>query len=371
MKLALLLATALVIPPDCVQQPFCRASVCATSITADSAQPPEFPCPRSGNNQNDVDVFSWNEFIAWNWPAAGTGCTVDKTKSILGVKGGANGPVVWQTQMETKDLFAKQPAAFCAAPGLHAMQRVGKADPTAIVMDRSGRWLRYEKLVNETEYLYIRDNHLWTKASVEGIGIQFPLLSTEFEAAWKVLTPAEVAGRRYYTTVATVFNTPDGAPSAGKNPVTLGLVGLAIAHKGPNGFFWSTFEHVDNEKVLASGTQPPPFLELDPKTRKPRAPGAPLYRVTPPAASSAINAHYQKLLAGSVFANYRLIGTQWQFDLNTGGAPVHLANLAMEPYAQSLETEDPKYPKGQKFTGCLACHGLSKWDQSLVFLDAK
>lgn len=52
--------------------------------------------------------------------------------------------------------------------------------------------------------------------------------------------------------MATVYNTPDRAPSPGANTVKLGLVGLHIIQKTPDqqGFFRSTFEQVDNEKVF-------------------------------------------------------------------------------------------------------------------------
>jgi hypothetical protein len=49
-----------------------------------------------------VELFSWNEFIAYNRPALKT-CAANTGASILGVKSGANGPVVWQSQMSTDD----------------------------------------------------------------------------------------------------------------------------------------------------------------------------------------------------------------------------------------------------------------------------
>jgi hypothetical protein len=77
-----------------------------------------------------------------------------------------------------------------------------------------------------------------------------------------------------------------------------------------------------------------------------------------------VNEYQQSLLRGCV-------PTQWQFNLNTGGAAQHAANITMETYVQLLSNKNPKSPSTQPFTGCLACHGLSKWDQSFVFLEAK
>jgi hypothetical protein len=397
-------------PPknDCAQPPLCAGSTCQLSIGAGSAMIPTEPCPRFGSNQEDVDVFSWNEFIAYNWPAAKS-CVADTSKSILQVKSGSNGPLLWQSQMSTDDLFngpGGKPAAWCKAPALfmaspRAFHHIAKAPPAArllgaafekvaepssplqakggVLTDQSGRWVRYEKLVNQTEYQYIVSNNLWNQTGLKGKTVTFPVGSTEFKASWKVLTPAEAASGRYYTTSATVFNTPAGNDKVGPNPVTLGLVGLHIVHKTDKFFFWSTFEHVDNDKVFfnpksnaAPNTQTAktPFVELDPNTKQPTAPGVNVVRLTPIQASSAINSYYRGLLNGSVFANYQLITTQWQFNLNTGGAPQYAANITMETYVQRESRPNPTTPTKQPFTGCLFCHAFSKWDQSFVFLEA-
>ena len=407
--LAPLSAFAAAPPPNCAQPPLCTGSTCQTSISKGSATVPDKPCPRFGGNQDDVDIFSWNEFIAYNWPASKT-CSADLTRSIAQVKSGANGPLVWQAQMSTDDLFVAsgRPKGWCGTPTLftsapRSFRHIAKADPAArllgadfakvsepegpvqagggILTDASGRWVRYEKLVDLTEYKYILTNNLWNKAGLAGKTVLFPSGSTEFKASWKVLTPAEIAGGRYYTTSATVYNTPDGSqPSPLPNPVTLGLVGLHIVHKGASGFFWSTFEQVDNDKVFVDPRNPAgpnvqtaktPYREIDPVTKKPVDLGVNVKRLTPIPASSAVNDFYRGLLAGSVFANYRLISTQWQFNLNTGGAPQHVANITMETYVQLKSKPDPKKPTNQPFTGCLACHGFSPWDQSFVFLEAK
>jgi hypothetical protein len=393
------------LPAECPADPFCPASACQTSLTAAaSTLAPTFPCPRNGSNQDDVDIFAWNAFITWNWPASKS-CKPDKSRSILEVKGGATGPVVWQTQMATDDLFVapgQKPAEWCSAPTIfnnvpRTFRHIAKADAAAhllggafahvaepggdqapasgVVTDPNGRWLRYEKLVNDVEASYIKERNLWSKAGLGDQAILLPILSTEFEASWKVLTRSEIASHRYYTTLATLFNNPEGSqPSPEKKPVTLGLVGLHIAHKGPNGVFWSTFEQIDNEKVffnpkssVAPNTQTAkdPYLELDPKSRKPTTPGVNIKRLTPIASSDAINRYYQSLLAGSVFANYRLVSTQWP-----GGVPRQVANITMETYVQQLTAGDPRFP-GQKLTGCVACHARSKWDQTFVFLEAK
>ena len=122
-----------------------------------------------------------------------------------------------------------------------------------VVTDQSGRWLRYQRLANQTEYTAIVSNKWYQRGVLNSIKtLTLPVGSIEFKSAWKILNGPEIRSGRYYTTQAIVYNTPDGAKSPGPNPVTLGLVGLHIIHKTPTqgGFFWSTFEQVDNDTVF-------------------------------------------------------------------------------------------------------------------------
>jgi len=404
------------LPPDC-QGATCPGSTCLASITSAAATLPTSACPAHGESQGGVDVFSWNEFIALNWPATSS-CTANTGKSILDVKSGAQGPVVWQTQMSSDDVFVppgKTPAGWCKAPSLAALLKnqprpfahTAKAAPAAhllggpfaqiaeptgveavggVVTDQSGRWLRYERYMNQTEYNTVVPSQ-WYRLSVLNklASITLPTGSLELKSAWKILTPQEIAGGRYYTTVATVYNTPAGGPSPGKNPVTLGLVGLHIIQKTPqqSGFFWSTFEQVDNDKVffnpssntaVNTQTAKKPYVELNPNGSPHNLP-VQIKRVNKAAADPLLNAYYQKLLAGSVFANYRLISTQWQTGGAPQGTPPNVANIVIETYVQSVSTP---HPPGTPYTGCLACHIDAKaannktvTDHSFLFLEAK
>jgi hypothetical protein len=393
----------------------CAASACPASITPAQATVPLNACPFEGESQSAVDIFSWNEFIAFNWPAT-TACAADTTKSILGVKSVTQGPVVWQTQASSDDvfvapgktpagwckgasvaaLFAKRPRAFAhtaqTAVAAHGLAKLASAiaEPTdvtavgGVVTDQLGRWLRYEKLMNRPEYTTVTGKHWYQLKVLNALAsITLPTGSIEFKSAWKILTPDEITGGRYYTTLATVYNTPDGAKSPGPNPVILGLVGLHIIHKTPDqsGFFWSTFEQVDNDAVffkpgsttpVNTQTAKKPYTELKPDRAPINAP-VQIKRVTKIAADPALNVYYQKLLAGSVFANYRLISTQWQTGGAPQGTPPHVANIVIETYVQNA-TNKAKNPS----TGCLACHidataanGKTLTDHSFLFLDAR
>lgn len=404
-------------PRSCNGGTGCPGSLCPASITPTQAALPVDACPRFGEFQSGVDVFSWNEFIALNWPAT-TSCTADTTKSILDIKGNNQGPVVWQTYMSSDSVFVapnQSPAAWCTGDALaplfagqpRPMGNTAKSTPNAVqalanaisqptgveavggvVTDQRGRWLRYERFMNQTEYNEITKNNWYRLSVLNGLAsITLPQNSLELKAAWKILTPQEIAGGRYYTTSATVYNTPDHAPSPGANPVTLGLVGLHIIQKTKSqpGFFWSTFEQVDNDKVFFKpGSKTPvnkqtankPYTELMQNGAPINVP-VQIKRVTPIPADPLLNAYYQKLIAGSVFANYRLVSTQWQTGGAQQGTPSNVANIVIETYVQKVSNKVK--PPNKPSTGCLACHigataanpRKTVTDHSFLFLEAQ
>jgi hypothetical protein len=400
-------------PSSCTGGTGCAGSSCPASITTTQATVPTAACPKEGEFQSGVDVFSWNEFIAFNWPAT-SNCTANTTRSILSIKSGNQGPVVWQTMMSSDDVFVaptKSPADWCKGDSVVALfakkplmlshpAKAAVTDDTldqlaaavssptgvkavgGVVTDQGRRWLRYERLMNQPEYTAITGNK-WYQLSVlnQIASLTLPTGSVEFKSSWKILTPGEIRAGRYYTTIATVYNTPEDAPSPGANPVTLGLVGLHIIQKTQQqqGFFWSTFEQVDNDRVffnphgssvVNTQTAAKPYTELNPNGTPINAP-VQIKRVNKIPSDPALNAYYQKLLAGSVFANYRLVSTQWQTGGAPQGTPANVANIVIETYVQTV--------KGQGgATGCLGCHinataknGKTLTDHSFLFLEAK
>ncbi|MGZ5472389.1 MAG: hypothetical protein ACXW31_00400 [Thermoanaerobaculia bacterium] len=390
------------------QPPMCAESVkdcnglspCAPSpITSAQITIPAQPCTFQGEGgaktQNFVDIYSWNLFLALNWPASTANCAVDATKSIVNVKSGDGTYVVWQTYMPGENVFVnpgyQTPAAWCSGNDLAAgAQRVfdneAKATSAAknlgghflkiaepggdvlqasgdVVTDQSQRWLRYEKLMNQTEYDYIVPDR-WNAVQLQAMmdnkqPIQIPQGSIEVKAAWKVLTPEEIGGNTYFTTQGIVCNTPDGDRTpCDEKPVTMGLVGLHLVQQTSNGgtMFWSTFEHKANDTVFFDPTSTAPvntdfaqkpFTELDASCKGINQPTQ-IKRVTPVPASPELNGYYQQLLAGSVFANYQLISTQWSTGFGPSFTPPNVANITLETYVQDISSGNA--------TGCFACH---------------
>ena len=375
-------------------------SPCAPSpITAAQAQIPAKPCTFQGEGgpetQNFVDIYSWNLFLALNWPANAASCAADTSKSITGVTSGDGTFVVWQTYMPGENVFvnpaSETPAAWCSgnalaegatrlfaneAKAVRAAKRLGAmhaevAEPGGdvlqaaggVVTDQSGRWLRYERLMNKVEYDYIVPDR-WNAAQLQAMAdanqaIRIPAGAIEVKASWKVLTADEVTSKKYFTTTGTVCNTPDGQKTpCNAQPVTFGLVGLHLVQQTNDGgtMFWSTFEHKDNDSVFfdpaskaAANTDfaQTPYVELDANCKPLNAPTQ-IKRLTPIPASPDLNAYYQQLLAGSVFANYQLISTQWTTGFGPSVTPPNVANITLETYVQDISSGNA--------TGCMTCH---------------
>lgn len=407
-------AAAIATPPvpPCNPKSPCPGSACATSLSAALAKQPSDACSRNGENQGDVDVFSWNSFLAMNWPANTRTCGPDTTKSILS---GA-GPTVWETYPDDADVFVKPPAtpgpwctfgsatsrAVAALPAdlqetakrlgvtkvlrAHSKGAPGKFPDIdeavgGVFTDQSGRFLRYEKRLNFDEYNYLTFTGLWSAAvQAKTATVSFPWGPTqnpspcgtkpcgpvgamEIKAAWKVLTPAEIAGKSFYMQQAFVFNDDAGNPSPGKNPVTVGLVGLHIIHKTQRQqtWFWSTFEHVANETTFFNPNCPAPcptnkqnavkpYKELDPQATPVNTP-VQMTRVIPIAkndgAAPPLNTWYRGLLKGSVWANYQLVSTQWTTGGAPGGTPKYVGNTTLETFIQPVSS-------------CFGCHNGAK-----------
>ncbi|MGZ3861717.1 MAG: hypothetical protein ACXVPN_00470 [Bacteroidia bacterium] len=378
-------------------------------------------------SQAVADTFSWKTFIAMNWPANGNTCGPDTGNGISILNG--TGPLVWETYLSSDQVFVGQgsaPSKWCEIGDLKKLPKkvqdlakktgvyrfvhrtskaphgLGQASGQPLV-DQNGRFVRYEVRMNEDEYNYIMAKSLWNvdgqNAFVKDSAISFPagpvapygtIGAMEFKAAWKVLGNGDDFSK-FYTIKAIVFNDDSLNPSPGENPVTLGLVGLHIAHKTvtQGKWVWSTFEQVDNltqsfnnyKCDTCAVNQPPSggpnYKELDSK-------GNPLHKPTQVTRVNSvdsadqfvekINTYFQSLLKGSVWANYQLVSTQWLFDETM--TPLYLANSVQETYLQGPHPaswggfklkpgfdvqyfEDSRYrPFNAKTTSssCMGCH---------------
>ena len=426
-----------------------------TKITSALATvPPDY---QGFPSQGDLDLFSWLNFIALNWPTTtantcgpNTGASILDCKTSLGCT-----QTVWETYLQDTDVFVPKgstPSPWCPPPQARlahlpqsVRQMAQKAGVTRVfrhlnkatelkeelsgideafggpLTDQNGRFVRYEIHLNKDEYQYIMDPsktgnktiNLWSQAGQQNFAksggtISFPLGNNqtkvtgaiEIKAAWKVLTPAEQSSNRFYAIKALVFNDDANPPkpSPGPNPVTLGLVGLHLIHKTTlqSRWVWSTFEQVDNltksfynpNCTGCTPNQPTQknekgkdgkydyYAELDPKGN-PLTKPVQVVRINPiQAPPTQLNSTFQSLLAGSVWANYQLVSTQWLGELGMP-EPEWLANMTLETFVQGPNPPSDGLPNGQLYnplrpdpryqpfqssvsSSCMKCHNLGK-----------
>ena len=189
--------------------------------------------------------------------------------------------------------------------------------------------------------------------------------------------------------------------------MSMGSGTLDTTNVTPQYWIWTSFEHIRNaplatnpqdptQYTVAISTCDPPsnisttFNLFNPACTLPNgdpcptntAPAKPyLWSTSPPYASSllvngkygtqvvrcfdiysstkAVNARFQEKLAGTVWANYMLIGTQWQGDPATSsGKPVPGSNGNLPRYFSNTTLET--YIQLKDFGSCISCHQSAK-----------
>ncbi len=330
-------------------------------------QPPDGLTPEQ--ERPWFDTFSWQEFLALNWPALENQRGVPKDpnnstafKAAFASRSDGEYPqVVWGSWKQAYELFeqgsvrptpwAKFDAVLpCTNPAptppktfLDATRLDINQSFAAPLIDQKRNYTRYEIRINEPEYRFIRgqdsQESSWLYLSPSSsLTITFPTSTTselgavEVKAAWKLMTPEDDM-RRYYVVNALVLVNPQTKEAAYQK---MGLVGFHIGHKTSpfSEWVWSTFEQVDNVSA-PSGVMPsynngtpkpatPNGFDVEPPFFKGAFAIAPssvqVTRVnaiptSPPKFSTvSLNAAFQKLVAGTVWQNYELIATQWPTD---------------------------------------------------------
>ncbi|MBS1786251.1 MAG: hypothetical protein JST85_00935 [Acidobacteria bacterium] len=249
----------------------------------------------------NFDYFSWQSFIALNWPAAtGSRGVPDQPGNpsvFLNARSGT--PVVWGTYKDTFDLFGQQnqrpspwdspssPIVPCsnAQTGQKVLMFTTKGQTPLMqtnqafsfpLIDQRSNLAYYDIRYNQAQYNFIRGQdsdptswlyllkNLAPKENAQ-YGVQMPMTSANpnvlgsimVKAAWRIKTDKDDPSR-YYTVAAQIYN----AQTKSCTPTTVMLVGLHIAHKvSPfTEWVWSTFEQVDNV---------PPDSDISPKPAPP------------------------------------------------------------------------------------------------------
>ncbi|WP_299491218.1 hypothetical protein [uncultured Shewanella sp.] len=251
------------------------------SILTSSHSHCQFPsnAPHITGTITDFNQYSWQLFIALNWPSKSklTGqpdCTLslkDKQQSV------------WQNYKNIKALFdntqqtppkwggeapltlSQLTKVTAQAANLAELQQIG-----GWLIDQQGHPTYYEIFINQTSFNYIVENKLYDSHQLAHTRkIHFPNSSTHIKASWRPLNLINDDLNRYITKQADIqeFDSLGQKTTQIKN-VTLGLVGLHIATKasGYPQWIWSTFEHIDNVpiQIVENNTvvnQPKPSIQ--------------------------------------------------------------------------------------------------------------
>jgi hypothetical protein len=253
------------------------------------------------------------------------------------------------------------------------------------LVDKNGKWVRYEVMMNQPEYDYVVQNQFYNRdgqlifsnagktvnfpSGMNKAGLNRPPLpepkrgAMELKLAWKELGEGDVKSR--FERVTALVQEGDGWQKK-----EMGLVGMHVAVKTESSptWIWATFEQVDNVRVndlladpgaadhapkapsFNDPNQPTKPINVTPTPTSTDAAGNPHWdiakvtypvqvtRVIPiPLAKELLNAEVQGLLrkADSALQYYELIDTQWPTgtDPKTGTAPLTPAVTPGTPIA--------------------------------------
>jgi len=248
-------------------------------------------------------------------------------------------------------------------------------------------FVRFETAYNHAAFDFINSptstlpaKPLYLRANLEATApVTFPVGAITIKAAW--IEMARIANpSRYYTRMAWVIN-PDGSVSK----ILVGLVGLHIVQKTitrPQ-WIWSTFEQADNVPESPSDQGPfnfndgtgIPMPKANPDQINPLTNPPIIYNVTRTKvihnSTQSTNSNYRAALAGTVWANYKLVMTQWPIQANQPvlpGTPVNTFPGAppndSTPFSNvTMETFD----QAKIISGCMNCHTQTKGASDFVW----
>lgn len=394
----------------------------------------------TATGQAHFDQFSWQMFVALNWPAGEDG---DPSSSTIGTDPTA--PRVWQYYTSAGDYFDPEGTTACpshAAPVFSLdskIDQVGRSAEfseafSAPLIDVNGNFAVFDVRMNDVWTEYVTNTKLRTYEDQQSFTgtVDFTegclesqancpsggqIGAIELKSSWMLVPEGqeqEYAADHY---VVDGWVSLEGSETSTGEPAclerTLALTGMHVVVKTATdgaAWIWGTFEHEDTAPFATTPLQPiaantdaipsepavttctasptpgSTFSFYDPScttssggpcpvNTEPKLPsGQSDYQwnlATPTQYASdylvngfgtqatrcwavyegtdATNEAWKKLLAGTVWANYRLMGTQWQTLTDapppapTNRIPAYLANATMETYFQTTSS-------------CLSCH---------------
>ena len=284
LALVLLVASSATLADDIVARSFCDAppydELCAVVPKDNTDFDAAFIYLNLEKNaQNPFDIFSWQTFVALNWPANEAGAPV-------GGQIGAHPDLsrVWQSYRQPGDVFgftgADQPCSSGAVAEIATdmiLQSSGKA-----LIDRDLNYIVFDTRMNDRTEQYILANGLHSAEGQRrfreaGNVVDFPrghyrdnpartggeLGAIALKTSWKIIDAGASEEAGSYYTVDGLIAVPAARSEAGEAlciRTRLGLIGMHIMHRTASGnggdWIWSTFEHVNVAPIADNALDP-------------------------------------------------------------------------------------------------------------------
>ena len=232
--------------------------------------------------QDPFDIFSWQSFIAMNWPLDRSGSPAE---TPIGTSPDA--PRVWMRYKTPAELYgntALNAPCDAIADDDRPILRTSNFYQTGgyPLIDRNLNYIVYDIRINDIMADYVVENGLHSiegqlEFAAGGGKVEFPLGhyddplarsggmrgSAAVKSAWKIIdTEAGDDPSRYYTMDGLISvdagNSETGEPLCVE--ARLGLIGMHIMQRTRSGngpeWTWSTFEHVDNAPFAGNARKP-------------------------------------------------------------------------------------------------------------------
>jgi len=231
------------------------------------------------NAQNPFDIFSWQTFVALNWPANEAGEPID---GRIGAR--PNLPRVWQSWEQPAEVFGdtvEDPSCRSDAAAVIATDMILQSNGMPLI-DRDLNYVVFDTRMNDRTERYIVANGLDSadgqrRFQQAGKVVDFPrghyrdvptrtggeLGAIAVETSWKIIDAGASEEAGSYYTVDALIAVPAARSGTGEAiciRTRLGLIGMHIMHRTHSGnggdWIWSTFEHVNAAPIADNALDP-------------------------------------------------------------------------------------------------------------------
>ncbi len=286
-----------------------------------------------------ADELGWLWFIWLNNPLTGADPKVwegwRQSSSVYLPNGAA--PAPWGQEPPPPPAViaaAKQQGLNTNLP-FHNLDSDVQSDGLAL-RDNFHQNVRYQILMNQDTFDYIVQHKVYNVNGQQAMAqantpLNFPATAFEIKTSWiwigtdKTILD-QLQGKYYIVNAYYSLLDASGLPTGIYKVGRAALSGMHIIAKPVPQWFWVTFQNVYDAQNTQSSNQLPMSDDV-----------------------KQLNQKYQGALKarGSIFANYQLMGTQWQF-VDSAGKPLLLANSQIESAFQ-------------RSSSCATCHSTASY----------